>query len=557
MSGYNNTVDAPGAFPATPAAEEPLQPQQQSSHNKLHKRDDPRATGGMTEPTGSSRGHYFTGSGGAVDDAPAQSQYSQPSDRAYNNENTSSIPSEATNNDFNNTARSTEDEPASGIVRNGLTEKSTAGNENAPYWGSIPSGGVHNSVIGHGSNEDDGHNHERTTAHDNYGRAMPSHHREFPLVDHKDTVPSGGVYNTVTGHGSTEDSQRPTTRELSDNNQKTSTLADRSRNSELPNQRDETTTDSHYGRDSGMALAGATTAYAAHDRHNKHDQRVAEDEQPKEKKESKLAALFHRDHEDKEKEHKPTKVEHERHLKDEQPHEKKESKLASLFHSSSGGKDDPEARKIEERKHEPIASHASDPRDRHQHETLAAAPTTQHSTQEPGYVQQPEDKHHDRHYGGAAAATGAGLGAAYGAHRYANRSEPEVEKEAPYATTENVSSSSYVPTSSVDASTLGHSHQRAPADSQYDTSNSGVPSGLGSGERHNDHHYGNAAATGLSQSQRHTPKDSQYDTLQSGVPSGVATGDSHNDDRYGTAAATGLSSQSQRHTPAASQYDTL
>ncbi|KAI0150413.1 hypothetical protein GGR57DRAFT_472709 [Xylariaceae sp. FL1272] len=584
-----NTVDAPGAFPTTPVAEEPLR--QQTTHNKLHKREDPRTTGGMDESLESSRGHYHTGAGGAVGNAPTQPQDSQSSNYIYNNEgptatdgtNTRSNPSEATSNDFNTTSSSTEDEPAHGIVRNGLKEKSTVGSENPPYWGNIPSGGTHNSVIGHGSNEDEGHMHERTTAHENFGRAVPSHHRQFPLVDHsQDNVPSGGVYNTVTGHGSAEDSQGPTTRDLPDRSRNTSTLDDRSKYSEVPNQplqRDENTTDSHHGRDAGMALAGATTAYAAHERSNKHEEHAAEHEQPVEKKESKIAGLFHRDHEDKQS--KPKKVE------DEQPKEKKESKIAALFHHSSSGKEEPEAKKAEEKKFEPTATHVDDQKHRHQREALAAAPATRHYTQEPGKVQDTGDKPNDHHYGAAAAATGAGLGAGYGAHRYANRDEQAAAPVTHYSTqepgkvqeseykphdnhngaaaaatgaglgaaygahryadrdvheNENAAAteeptSSFVPTSSVSASSLGHNH--APVGSQYDTLRDGVPSGVSSEDNYNrnDRQHGAAAVPGLGQSQKHTPAESQYDTLKDGTPSGVASEDTPNDRHYGTAAA--------------------
>lgn len=88
-----------------------------------------------------------------------------------------------------------------------------------PYWGNLPkamSGGIYNTVMGHGSPQED------HTQHQN----LPQKSASPPAKVGGDSLdyPKGGVYNTVAGHGSNDDEtmrRNPPTGAFSETNQTT------------------------------------------------------------------------------------------------------------------------------------------------------------------------------------------------------------------------------------------------------------------------------------------------------------------------------------------------
>lgn len=83
--------------------------------------------------------------------------------------------------------------PVDDIHRDNIANKDTG----TPYWGNLPkamSGGIYNTVMGHGSPQED------HTQHQNLAQRSSSP----PTQVSGDTLdyPKGGVYNTVAGHGS-------------------------------------------------------------------------------------------------------------------------------------------------------------------------------------------------------------------------------------------------------------------------------------------------------------------------------------------------------------------
>ncbi|KAJ4415251.1 hypothetical protein N0V85_002797 [Neurospora sp. IMI 360204] len=86
----------------------------------------------------------------------------------------------------------------------------------APYWGDLPKasqGGIYNTVTGHGSARDDHDEHHHLPQ--NSQRSAEDSDNRSHITGLGTDVPSGGVYNTVAGHGSHDEESR---RHLQDSN---------------------------------------------------------------------------------------------------------------------------------------------------------------------------------------------------------------------------------------------------------------------------------------------------------------------------------------------------
>ncbi|KAK4035436.1 hypothetical protein C8A01DRAFT_17871 [Parachaetomium inaequale] len=78
--------------------------------------------------------------------------------------------------------------------------------DSTPYWGNLPKGadgGVYNSVTGHGSATDDHQEHHHLPP-----KSASPERRRSVIAGHVANYPRGGVYNTVTGHGSRDEESR-------------------------------------------------------------------------------------------------------------------------------------------------------------------------------------------------------------------------------------------------------------------------------------------------------------------------------------------------------------
>ncbi|KAK5628347.1 hypothetical protein RRF57_004062 [Xylaria bambusicola] len=256
-------IDAPGAYPATPGSEEPMQQAQSSSRN--YTKETPRNMGDDVH----SSGHHFKASGIYADESTLSGESTKPgvmtgaysrvapkdSSSATNNNytfgsngnnnvaNNSSILNDRNSSKFSepstrgtglhqfeaaealdtltnvvppaNTPLGDVNNTNSGIntttnargyapedhnkVQASLRGKSST-NHTEPYWGSIPFGtGVYNGVAGHGSDETATHQHHNGAS--GYGIAPVTQQRSLDDTGNNGPMQSG-VYNGVTGHGS-------------------------------------------------------------------------------------------------------------------------------------------------------------------------------------------------------------------------------------------------------------------------------------------------------------------------------------------------------------------
>lgn len=88
----------------------------------------------------------------------------------------------------------------------------------APYWGDLPKasqGGIYNTVTGHGSAHDDHDEHHHLPQ-----RSAEDSDDRTHITGLGTDVPSGGVYNTVAGHGSNDEESRRHLEESNNNNLK-------------------------------------------------------------------------------------------------------------------------------------------------------------------------------------------------------------------------------------------------------------------------------------------------------------------------------------------------
>lgn len=87
------------------------------------------------------------------------------------------------------------------------TSQDIGSTEAPPYWGDLPratGGGIYNTVTGHGSPTDDHDQHHHLPPQT---RAVNEPAADSNIDRAATDIPTGGVYNTITGHGSREDGQ--------------------------------------------------------------------------------------------------------------------------------------------------------------------------------------------------------------------------------------------------------------------------------------------------------------------------------------------------------------
>ncbi|EWG55242.1 hypothetical protein FVEG_13273 [Fusarium verticillioides 7600] len=400
----------PGSFPTEEM--EPSETHQGYSkgyeHNKLHKADDPR-------------GHAHKDSGVGFTESNDPTSY-KPSNQPISERRDD--PLDRTTDTTTTAGTTTAGTAATGTTAAGglgdtskipATESTTGAaapsTQDHPYWGDLPSGGVHNTVIGHGSPEDENARHR--TVHS--GATEP-------------TRTSGTLESGTFLHRNDRDTTSSTTNP---------TDAQRT-TQENPSQ----TSGSRFNE--GLAGAGAAGAGAlgAHElnkrRHADDDQTPTKADQTTDKThdehKGRSFPLLGKDHKDKETHHKEDK-----HAK-----EPKESKLGALFHRKD--KTETEAKAEQEADQErhghskPALAAAgaawgantagkghddktqrdvTDTRGATQYPASGLDSTRDYSTQPTGTTQQ------DSSHRGAGLATGAaaGVGAGALASHYAQRSE--------------------------------------------------------------------------------------------------------------------------------------
>ena len=242
-----STAHIPGSYPESvpPTPEQTMQqlehpqPVQSAQHsrqrNKLHKSSDPRGHGytdsgvGITdqEPNYSSPAdsHYWTGPAEAVGGGTYASDDTRPLESIRSELNTESPSREAEYNAQRRSNRDIERTPvalgaagdaAGGMSRldepdnaKSMTQDQQTSNNAPPYWGSLPKpegGGVYNTVMGHGSSNDDHSEHHHLPKRPEEA----SESSERARIAQIGNYPRGsGIYNTVTGNGSrVEESKR-------------------------------------------------------------------------------------------------------------------------------------------------------------------------------------------------------------------------------------------------------------------------------------------------------------------------------------------------------------
>ncbi|KAH7136970.1 hypothetical protein B0J13DRAFT_560315 [Dactylonectria estremocensis] len=194
-------------------------------HNKLHKANDPR---GFSEGDDASRGHGYKDSGVGLTDSSVPHREvtssnpnpSKPSETSESRETSKPL---ETSKPFETSERTIEpvsdrrlDDTTSQLtsdVTGGTGE--TSGKEHTPYWGDIPQGqGVYNTVTGHGSGEDTTRPEglhsgaQDTTGSSQLGsgiQGQSSSQTTDPFFSQRDTQ---NPDNTLTGHGSVENTER-------------------------------------------------------------------------------------------------------------------------------------------------------------------------------------------------------------------------------------------------------------------------------------------------------------------------------------------------------------
>ncbi|KAI1400283.1 hypothetical protein F4819DRAFT_461871 [Hypoxylon fuscum] len=620
MTSYTTSHDSeplpPGSFPITPSEQDVSLTSSGSQHqrNKLHKREDPRGWSGDEKAT---TGHQYTDSGvgltdtgytsntQARDPATAGSAYNA-NKTAYDPNRTTALNQETTPNiAASSTARTTdhisgeskpgfmtgahsridnssnykdytqdtpakpqsdtagigavgtatgittsatsdtnENEPGTNdrnIVRNGLRQTTNIDHTD-PYWGDVPFGtGVYNGVTGHGSSEKpvDGsaHTHGTTLSHEQ---------RKFPL----ETTDKDTRNETTPGNAS---------------------------------RFKEGLTGSGTGVGVGIGAGLAASELKDNRREHQHDNEVKEssprkhdDTEPK--KEGIISALFHRDHKD-EKKHE-TKEEKKANeptpSKNDSPLMERDAGAALAAATvASGTKDHADkhekkpkesdsglkgntANALYQHPNEKVANKpaqgtttqiqgAKDPfvaagytGPSNQNTTTAAKNTHPASqdvtTKGPSLVSRPAEKsteEKDSRLGYGLAGAGAGAGAGYAAHKYANKND---DKHKQHAT-----DSSYTPTTT--SKTATH-----PGNSGYTIGEpqSAVISGTTKSTSPSEKQTRQPASTDTNTARHNT----DYKTLADGTPSGVNTSDHHvvsspttahnaatKDSHYGTKAA--------------------
>ncbi|RYC79528.1 hypothetical protein BFJ63_vAg17592 [Fusarium oxysporum f. sp. narcissi] len=295
-STADNTKRPPGSF--TTEDMEPSETYEGYSkgyeHNKLHKADDPR--GGTHGDNNAPRGHAHKDSGvGLTENDPTSYKPSQEPI------------SERRNDPLNGTTESTAagglGDTANLASKEGTSGTTVPSTSEHPHWGDIPSGGVHNSVVGHGSPEDENARHRAVHS----GAAQPTRTSgtlESGTFRHRHDRDQSSSNNNP--HDTQRLAQENPNRETSDSNfnkgvagagaGRTATLGAHELNKrrhadETPTKADQTTEKTHSEEHKGRSFPLLGKDHKDHHKETKEDKYAKE---PKKEHESKLGALFHR-----------------------------------------------------------------------------------------------------------------------------------------------------------------------------------------------------------------------------------------------------------------------
>ncbi|KAJ9133271.1 hypothetical protein NKR23_g10868 [Pleurostoma richardsiae] len=501
IPGAYPTDDVPGQSAGTASASEgwDLNGTEKDSHrNKLHKRNDPRGWDSEKIP----RGHQHIDSGIGLPESDID-----PNPRGSNNQSAgagldgpnyttskhedmvpgtgeATRPGAVLGPSHQETAgeKTRDDRPTaegatqtSGAATSGSRDEGDLASSKNPYWGDLPRGtGVYNTVIGHGSQEEDQGRREAQARGSDAVFAKPKEHtsnasdsadrRAFPLA-----------INDHSGEGE---------------------LPQAAPGTQGPRH------DRHRG-DMNDATAAAAAAYAAHATTSLRDteQQVG-----------------------KERETEPPKVEN-------------ESKLYALFHRGQGSKEDKAAKKEKPRK-EHSKQEKQDTVfvptrvEEDQHDTPnRASSRVADTTSNPARGQERETAAKDSHLGPSLASAAAGGAAGYGASKFIEQ-EKSKHEEPPMPTYDKPTTvNPSQRTSAQSRSIAGKDHNAATKDTHYDVLPSGTPSGI---KQQNDGDADAMApsftpvAQGVAGQSIHaqsepTARKTQYGVLPTGTSSGAKT----------------------------------
>ncbi|KAF5641416.1 hypothetical protein F52700_3357 [Fusarium sp. NRRL 52700] len=469
----------PGSFPT-----EEMEPSEihqgyskgyEHEHNKLHKANDPRGHAHKDSGVG------FTDSSDPTSYKPSNEPISErrdnPLDRTTDTTTTAGIAATGT------TAAGGLDDTTKIPSTEGATSAVAPSTQDHPYWGDLPSGGVHNTVIGHGSPEDENARHRavHSSATEPTQTAGTLESGTFLHRNDRDTTSSTtnptDAQRTTQGNPSQTSGSRFNeglagagavgagalgAHELSKHRHDDET--------QTPNKVDQTTDkshDEHKGR--SFPLLG---------KDHKDKETHRKEEKPKEHKESKFGALFHR----KDKTETEAKAEQEA---DQEKHGHSKPALAAAgaaWGASSAGKgyDDKAQRDV-------TAQDLTSTRGATQYPASGLDSSRDYSTQPAGTTQQPHQQ--DSSHRGAGLATGAaaGIGAGALASHYAQRSE----NDRTGTTATSYDSQSYDPSSTSSRDPTSQTYQQQGSHGDHSLAK-GTAAGLGAGTHasHSGQHFG-------------------------------------------------------------------
>ncbi|KAF5646494.1 uncharacterized protein FTJAE_2032 [Fusarium tjaetaba] len=452
----------PGSFPTEEM--EPSETHQGYSkgyeHNKLHKADDPRGHAHKDSGVG------FTESNDPTSYKPSNEPISErrddPLDRTTTTAGTAATGTTAAGG-LGDTSKIPATESSTGAA--------APSTQDHPYWGDLPSGGVHNTVIGHGSPEDENARHRavhsgateptRTAGTLESGTFLHRNDRDTtssttdPIDAQRTTQEnpsqtSGSRFNESLAGAGAAGAGALGAHELNKRRHDDDT--------QTPSKVDQTTDKSHdEHKDRSFPLLGKDhKEKEAH--HKDKETHHKEDKHAKEPKESKLGALFHR----KDKTETEAKAEQEA---DQERHGHSKPALAAAgaawgANTAGRGHDDKTQRDV------------TDTRGATQYPASGLDSTRDYSTQPTGTTQQ------DSSHRGAGLATGAaaGVGAGALASHYAQRSDND--RTGPTGT--GYDSQSYNPSGTSTRDPTAQTYQQQGSHGDHSLAK-GTAAGLGAG----------------------------------------------------------------------------
>ncbi|XXG98852.1 hypothetical protein Hte_005182 [Hypoxylon texense] len=614
MTSYTaerETESIPGAFPVTPGEPDAtLAFGGPNQRNKLHKPEDPR---GWSEEQKASRGHQYTDSGVGLTDT-SRTPHSQTRDSTISggnydsnkdavSQNRGTVPSTtATATSGTTDYRGVDSKPGVMTGAYSRLDNSSTDNQYPQSISQDPSNKHHANTTGVGAvgpatgiaTSASSTNTADNESNNSVRNIVRNGLRQSSDLDHTDPywgdVPHGtGVYNGVTGHGSSETpvdgSIQARDSQLSHDQQRAFPLSTSDAHT-----RDESSPRSSSRFREGLAETGAGVGagVGASELAEKHSERKHEKEakepttqkheSTEPKKESKIASLFHRDHKDEDtKYEKKHEAKEEKKLaergpaKDDKPLTDRDAGAALAAATMAYGAKDQHDKKYNEsgNRHgesntDAIYNHpnakvadrsatgtttqsqASDPfiaagytgiinqqpstTAGNTHPTSGNATTRDHS-----HTSQTAEKptqHNDSRAGYGLAAAGAGAGAGYAAHKYASRDDDTYK--------ESVSEPNY--------NNQHTSSKTAPqqADTGYTIGQPRLAVMPGStGTAHSlDRQAVPSANRSVNPSQTGATRNDKYNTLSDGTPSGIDVGNHYGDKKNVVPSSTSSSTTS-------------